>query len=134
MLGFGAGISPYTENSPLYNLIMKGKVKDDYTSQLAFLEEYDRAFGIFDHDKDPENDPLSIIGMHPAEDMITGSRIKSLMDELIACRIPELTHTPLLELMSFPRWVLDGLLKAGRSARIKEEIEVDKLLSNTNGS
>lgn len=130
-MNFGKGINPYAPGSPLYDLIMRRKVADDWTSQLAFMEEYDQTYGIFDHDLNGDNDPLAIIGMHPAEDVITGGRIQLLMNELMACRIPEITNTPLIELMNYPRHYLDGLLKEGRKARKKEDEVVDQITAET---
>jgi hypothetical protein len=95
------------------------------------MEEYDQTYGIFDHESYGESDPLAIIGMHPAEDVITGNRIQLLMNELMACRIPEITNTPLIELMHYPRHYLDGLLKEGRKARKKEDDVVEQITAET---
>jgi hypothetical protein len=95
------------------------------------MEEYDQTYGIFDHESFGEDDPLAIIGMHPAEDVITGGRIELLMNELMACRIPEITNTPLIDLMNYPRHYLDRLLKEGRKARKKEDDVVDQITAET---
>lgn len=106
---------------------MKKTVADDWTSQLAFLEEYDNTFGIFDHERNGDADPLAIIGMHPAEDVVTGSAKRLLMRQLIACRIPEITHTPILELMNFPRYELEEFIREGKAARNKEEAGFEEI-------
>jgi hypothetical protein len=107
-------------------------VKDDFTSQLMFLEAYDETYGIFDHELLDQTDPMSIIGMHPAEDIVTGSLLVSYSRELMACRIPELTNSSLAELMKFPKWFLDELVKDGRSARAKEDAVVEEMQTNLN--
>lgn len=131
---FGKEITPFTEGTPLYNLIMGKTVKDDFTSQLMFLEAYDETFGIFDHATFDHNDPMSIIAMHPSEDMVTGSRLVSYSRELMACRIPELTNKPIDELMRLPKWYLDDLLKDGRKARHREDAEVEKMQADLKAS
>lgn len=64
---------------------------------------------------------MAVIGMHPAEDFITGSRLELISREILGCRLPELTNTSLLELMQYPRWFLDRLIKDGRKSRSTEE-------------
>lgn len=107
--------------------ILNWKGKDDWTAQLSLMEEYDQYYGIFDHEAHMLTDPLSIIGMHPAENAISGSRLELMSLELVACRIPELTNTPLLELLGYPRWFLDKLLEDGRRVRKNEEEEAEKM-------
>jgi hypothetical protein len=117
---FGRDVNPYEPGNPIYNLIMNENIKDDWTQNLAFMEAYDTAFKIHDHEN--SDHPFSIIGMHPAEDATTGDSISHLMAELISCRIPEVTNTPLLQLMEqYPRWRLNKLIEQGRKARNKEE-------------
>jgi hypothetical protein len=110
--------------------ILNWKGKDDWTAQLAMMETYDQFYGIFDHESHLLDDPLSVIGMHPAENAITGSRLELMSLELVACRLPELTNTPLLELLSYPRWFLDKLLEDGRKVRKAEEEEAEKMRKN----
>ena len=104
--------------------------KDDWTAQLSMMETYDQYYGIFDHDTHMLDDPLSIIGMHPAENAITGSRLELMTLELVACRLPELTNTSLMDLLQFPRWFLDKLLEDGRKVRKAEEEEAAKMRKN----
>lgn len=106
---------------------MQKTEKDDFTSQLLFMEAYDETYGIFDHTAFDHNDPMSIIAMHPVEDMVTGSRLVAYSKELMACRIPELTNKPIDELMMLPKWYLDDLLKDGRKAKNREDVEVEKM-------
>jgi len=112
---------------------MNETIPDDWTRQLAMMETYDQSMGIFDHDSAEMTDPLSVIGFHPAEDPVTGNRLEILMRELIACRIPELTNTPLAELLNYPRHLLDMLLKDGRKARKKEEADITQLNLDLSG-
>lgn len=110
--------------------ILNWKGKDDWTAQLSLMEQYDQYYGIFDHESHLLDDPLSVIGMHPAENAITGSRLELMTLELVACRLPELTNTSLLELLSYPRWFLDKLLEDGRRVRKNEEEEALKMRKN----
>lgn len=110
--------------------ILNWKGKDDWTAQLSLMETYDQYYGIFDHEAHMLDDPLSIIGMHPAENAITGSRLELMTLELVACRLPELTNTSLMELLSYPRWFLDKLLEDGRKVRKAEEEEAAKMRKN----
>lgn len=110
--------------------ILKWTGKDDWTAQLAMMETYDQFYGIFDHESHLLDDPLSVIGMHPAENAINGSRLELMSLELVACRLPELTNTPLLELLNYPRWFLDKLLEDGRKVRKAEEEEAEKMRKN----
>jgi len=101
--------------------------QDDWTAQLGLMESYDQYYGIFDHEAHVHDDPLSIIGMHPAENTVKGSRLELMTLELVACRIPELTNTPLLELLTYPRWLLERFLEDGRKVRKQEEAEAAKM-------
>lgn len=103
---------------------------DDWTAQLSMMEEYDKYYDIFDHDLHADHDPLSIIGMHPAENPITGSRLETLALEVVAYRIPELTNSSLLEVLNFPRWLLDRYVADGRKARIRDEKEAEEMKEN----
>lgn len=114
-------------------MVMTETYTDDRTRQLAMMETYDQTFGIYDHDAHLKDDPLSIIGMHPAEDAITGGPIEILMRELIAHGIPERTGTPLLQLMNFPRYYLDVLLKDGRKAHQVEQDNINQLNLDLDG-
>lgn len=100
---------------------MRGSAEDDYVAQLALMEAYDQEYGIFDHDGLSNLDPLAVIGMHPSEDPVTGSRLDIVLREMIATRLPELTNTPLLDLLEMPRWFLDKLLAEARKNRKEEE-------------
>lgn len=113
---------------------MRRTVKDDWTVQLAMMEEYDQTYGIFDHEALGEMDPLAIIGMHPAEDVHTGNRIELLMNELMATRIPEITNTPLLDLLRYPKYYLDWMIREGRKARRKEDEVVTDLTNAANAN
>ena len=129
-LGFGRGKYPYAKGSPIMENILTWKDRDDWTAQLAMMEQYDQHYNIYDHEAHIHDDPLSIIGMHPAENTITGSRLELMCLELVACRIPELTNTPLLELLNYPRWILDRFLDDGRKVRKAEEEEAEKMRQN----
>lgn len=113
----------------MHDILLKTTEYDDWTAQLLFMESYDQGYGIFDHDTLDIGRPLSIIAMHPAEDHLRYSRMRNLMREVISCRIPELTQTPLLDVLNFPRDVLDELLKDGRKARDKTTVEIETLES-----
>lgn len=107
--------------------------KDDFTNQLLLMEQYDQYFEIWDHENGDPSDQLAVIGMHPAEDPVTGSKMETLARELISSRLCEATNTPLLQLMNYPRWFLDSLLKDSRIARVKEaeaQAELDRLATN----
>lgn len=102
----------------MYDVILNTKIDDDRSKRLVMLEAYDQTFGIFDHENEghkPENQ-MAIMRMHPAEDMATGNRLRGLMKELVACRIPELTNEPLSTLLKYPLDILEEYLIEGRKA------------------
>lgn len=99
---------------------MRGTAEDDYVAQLALMEAYDQEYNIFDHESRGDSDPLAIIGMHPSEDPVTGSKLDLVLREMIGTRLPELTNTSLLDLLAMPRWFLDRLLKEARKNRTEE--------------
>lgn len=127
MLGFGRKKPPLRKGSDILETILTWKGNDDWTAQLALMETYDQHYGIFDHEAHLHDDPLSVIGMHPAENTVKGSRLELMTLELVACRIPELTNTPLLELLTYPRWLLERFLDDGRKVRKQEEAEALKM-------
>jgi hypothetical protein len=72
---------------------------------------------------------MAIMRMHPAEDMATGNRLRSLMRELVACRIPEMTNEPLSKLLEYPLDILEEYLVEGRKAQKHTEQTTAKLES-----
>lgn len=107
----------------MYDVILNTRIDDSRSKRLVMLEAYDQTFGIFDHEKEghkPENQ-MAVMRMHPAEDMATGNRLRGLMKELVACRIPELTNEPLSRLLKYPLDILEEYLVEGRKARAHSE-------------
>jgi len=118
-MDFGEGISPYKPGTHTYDIILNTQTDDDRTKRLILLEAYDQTFGLFDHVNEgfkPENQ-MAIMRMHPAEDMATGNRLRGLMRELVACRIPEMTNEPLSKLLEYPLDILEEYLVEGRKAQ-----------------
>ena len=116
---FGRGITPYSSDTVLRTIYMTETIRDDYTRQLALLEGYDMTYGIYDHENG--NRPMAVIGHHPAEDVVTHGRLVTKLRELVALRLPELTHTPVMELMNYPRWLLDKLIEDAQRVKVKED-------------
>lgn len=106
---------------------MTATIEDDITAELALMEMYDQTYEIFDHERLGRIDQMSIIGMHPVEDPLTGGGLELISREIIACRLPELTNTPLLDLLRYPRWFLDGLISDAQKAKRKEDEAMIKL-------
>lgn len=136
---FWRGIDPFRHNTELRNVFLHVSGIDDITAQLLLTETYDKVYGIFNHDavnlpKDDGTiynpDPMAVQGMHPAEDPVSHSSAILLMRELMVSKLPEITQTPIMEMMNWPRYVLDSLLdehrKAMKAARVKEKEEEDK--------
>lgn len=133
-LGFGHGKYPFARGSTILENILEWRGKDDWTAQLSMMEHYDKFYGIYDHEAHERDDPLSIIGMHPAEDAVSGSRLELTALDVLACRLPELTNTPLMDVLKYPRWFLERLLDDARKVRRVEEEEAEKMrvqLENT---
>lgn len=105
----------------MYNTILNIKNADAVTANLALLESYDQDFGLFNHDTDAGKTPFAVLRMHPAENPTAGSKTMLIIRELLACRVPELTNTPLMELLEYPRWILDEILEEARPAAKKEQ-------------
>lgn len=101
------------------DVYMTAQVEDDLSRQLLLMETYDQTYDIYDHER--MGKPMAVISMHPAEDVITGSRLKTVARELVALRLPEITNTPLVELMNYPRWLLDDLITDARKAKVQED-------------
>jgi len=128
-IDFGEDISPYTQGTHMYDVIMNTKIDDPRSKRLVMLEAYDQTFKLFDHANLghlPEHQ-MAVMRMHPAEDMATGNRLRGLMKELVACRIPELTNEPLSRLLQYPLDILEEYLVEGRKARAHQETVQRKL-------
>lgn len=106
---------------------MNDTIKDDWTRQLAMMEAYDQSYSIFDHESFETTDPMAIIGMHAPENAYTNNRLDNLIRELVACRIPELLNTSIVDLLEFPLWRLEKYLKEGRKVRVAEDELSDQL-------
>lgn len=125
---FGAGISPFKEGTELYDILMNHSVPDALSAQLVLNEAYDIDYGIFDHDNpSAEDSVMAVIGMHGAETVWGDSKLYSLMDELVACRIPELTNTSLQDLLNWPRHHLDRMIKRYKPGAKKEAETVKEI-------
>lgn len=126
------GKSPFQEGSELHDIIMNHTVPDALSAQLVLNEAYDIDFGIFDHGAaEGEDAVMSIIGAHGAEMLWGESKLYALMDELVACRIPELTNTSLQDLLHWPRHHLDRMIrryKPGAKKEAQQMQEVERAL------
>lgn len=114
-------MNTYSEGSSLLDLITRRVVKDDISRQLELTEEYDRTFGLYNHEGG--DDLMSVLFQHPEEDPVTGSRSEMLAFEIITLRIPEMLNEGLTDILNnYPRWFLDKLIEKVRNIR-KTELE-----------
>ena len=111
-------------------LLINNRVEDDITQMLELTEEYDHTFGLYDHRS--EKDLLSVFYQHPEEDPVTHSRLEIMAMELITLRIPELTNESLTDLLDYPRWFLDRLIKRVKPLREKERKALEGLQNPEN--
>ena len=137
---FGEGITPFTEGTDAFDTIMNLKADDGFTAQLALAESYDIDYGLYQHGA-LENDPMAVINMHPGELVYGESKMFALMDELIACRIPEHTNTPVADLLQWPKFMLDRYINKYRPRAQKEsetvrqmELQLEQSLEQRNKS
>lgn len=114
---------------------MTCEAADGFAAQLVLAESYDIDYGLYKHGE-IENDPMAIINMHDGELIYGESKLFLLMDELIACRIPEHTNTPVLQLLEWPKHVLDRYIAKYRPRAQKEaetvrqmELQLDQTLN-----
>lgn len=114
---FGHGTGTFHNNSSILDLVLTKTIKDPITQRLALLEEYDKTFGLYNHDE--EEDISSVLWLHPEEDPVSYGRAAIMMVEIMGCGLPELTNEPLSTLMDYPRHILEPLME--RAKKAKEE-------------
>lgn len=101
----------------------------DVTARVNLLEAYDTSYGIYDHGSGAA-DPMAIMMMHPHEDTTTDGVVVTLMFRIMASKLPEYTGSSLAELMMWPRYLLEQLLK---KAEAEKKINAADLASTLNG-
>jgi hypothetical protein len=125
---FGHGISPFQEGTESFDLIMNHSAPDGMTAQLLLMEAYDIDYGLFPHGEvDGPDGIMSVVGAHDAEMLYGESKMYALMDELVSCRIPEMTNTSVHTLLEWPKYVLDRMIKRYRPGAQKDAQTAEEL-------
>lgn len=115
---FGDNTGTFDLQSSIRDLVLTKTIHDPITQKLALLEEYDKTFGLYNHDE--EEDISSVLWLHPEEDPVSYSRGSIMMVEIMGCGLPELTNEPLSALMEYPRHILEPLMERAKKAKEKQ--------------
>jgi hypothetical protein len=84
-------------------------LKDRLMLKPILLEAYEQTYGICDHD-DPDN-PLSIIGYHPTEDVEYDERLELLAKRYVTHDIRNLFDLSFADILNQPRYVNEKIFK-----------------------
>jgi hypothetical protein len=93
------------ENNVLYTTLKEYPTKDGITNEMVLQEVYDIAFGVNDHSND--SSPLSLIKMHPTEDVHSRSMLYSRVKRYINMDIHQSTGLNLTNFLELPREMVE---------------------------
>ncbi len=93
------------ENNVFYSTLREYPSKDGITNGMVLQEVYDIAFGVNDHSND--SSPLSLIKMHPTEDMHSRSMLYSRVKRYINMDIHQSTGLNLIDFLELPREMVE---------------------------
>lgn len=113
---FGADVNPYDPEVPIMKSLLTGRHKDPMTEELALLEAYDTQYGLYNHNSQTAS-PGGVFHMHPGEDYLSGGLLEVRTLEIIHKRLPELLGTPFLDILKYPTWFLDFILKSASESK-----------------
>lgn len=99
--------------------------------QLYLQERYETEAGIYNHDISVATEidsSLAILGMHPAEDIMSYSGVRKRMIEYIEADVKEYFGLDFYEFLAQPRYTLDLMLElCAIKQREKHQIEQKKI-------
>lgn len=93
------------------------------TAELATRTLYDEVYGICEHRNPLLNDPLSLVGYHPKEDLYEGSTLAMLCRDFYRYGLASDFGMSLMEFLELPMHVADDLIdiaKEGQTRKAKE--------------
>lgn len=89
---------------------------------------YDEEYELYKHSESSDLD--SVFFQHPEEDVVTGSRYEKLVLELLSLKVPEVTNESLSDLLEYPRYLLEKIIKEVKKVRAKEANALSNLSLN----
>lgn len=96
------------ENNDIYSTLKEYPSKDGITNAMVMQSAYDIAFDINDHAHD--SSPLSLIKMHPTEDVTTRSMLHSRIKRFINLDVHGATGESLTSFLQLPREYVELIL------------------------
>lgn len=93
------------ENNLFYRTVKTYPSKDGITNEMVAREVYDITFGVNDHDND--SSPLSLVKMHPTEDVTSRSMLYTRVKRFINLDIHSATGLNLTEFLELPREMVE---------------------------
>lgn len=105
--------------------VLNLKSIDNIAGQLVLMEAYDLTYGLYSEEE--ARDPLQVVAMHKHEDYVTDGAVITLARRVMASKLPATTHTPLVDLMEYPKVILEQLLEQAERKVELENKEADKL-------
>lgn len=116
------------------------RVDSSVDVQVAMMDMYETGYGIFNHRGAKKTRPLASVAFHPAEDIITGSRLRDSALRYERCKIKKTLDMSFLEFISLPTSVIDELCDISMVITLQRDIagaktkdEVDRLMKELEG-
>lgn len=110
------------------DILMKAPKLSSIETTMLMREQYETAFGIYNHDSVEAADRLlSLVAMQPAEDTITGSELYYRLKKFADFGVPKHFNMSLKEFMENPRYINDMILTISEErqkvdAKVAEEL------------
>lgn len=99
---------------------------DSYAQQLAFAEEYQTQYGLYDHDNDNSR-PLAVIALLPKEDGLRNDKLKQLIKRYRLHRINEKFNLSLEDFLQLPKNYIELLFEVCTEEANQRSPDLDKL-------
>lgn len=112
-------LSEFQESAPMMRPVI---------AEIATRTLYDETYGICDH-MHVKDDPLSLVGYHPKEDLYEGSMVAMMIRDFYRYSLAEGFGISLIEFMDLPLHVTEDIIrvaKAGQEAKSKAMADIKK--------
>jgi len=102
-------------------------------TEIFLRENYDKQFGIFDHDAPGNSNPLALVSLHPSENVMDYSPLKELLDNFSDRDVTKYFGLSLMEFLELPRYITQEIMEVCRARKAREVKQQQEILKSLPG-
>jgi len=92
------------------------------------LWTYETMYGIYDHDNDPDKNPLALVTLHPKEDVSEYSELYRTINRFAIHKIHEQFGVSLVEFLNLPRDYVQLLFRISTDTAEANQKPIDEAM------